>query len=270
MLPQAKPATNGDVAEMKDEPMSSDTTNSTLSSSIDEVKAAIKAVSLDTNRSLNPCAPTFTPFGPPSTLNTESTKLAPHAQGIEALKQQVQSSHLNPNCPEFVPGVRSPPLNVGASVFVPKVGLPPAMQNGDMGMVPSEIDEQEEIKNLIPQEEELPILEPQDIVKGFEKVEVVSGEDQEGYDHLMMAAAEMLLKATMYPGSFERLKVNISTVIQKWPPADSTLKNLGEMIIYWVGRELWNTCTLSMCRTQLLVCVHTILYRAYLSHHYAT
>lgn len=108
------------------------------------------------------------------------------------------------------------------------------MQNGDVGMGPGELDDQEEIKNLIPQEEAIPILEPQDIVEGFEKVEKVSAEEQEGYDQLMKAAAEMLLKATMYPGSFDRLKLNITTAIQKWPPTESTLKNLGEMMIHWV------------------------------------
>lgn len=110
------------------------------------------------------------------------------------------------------------------------------MQNGEMGMGTDELDDQDEIKNLIPQEEEPPILEPQDIVGRFEKVAEVQAEDQEGHDALLTTTAEMLLKATMYPGSFERLKLNISTTVEKWPPTDATLQNLAEMIIYWVCR----------------------------------
>ena len=227
----AAPSGNG-VAE-REEPTSSGNTEESLSPTASELKTALKHVSVVTNRALNPSAPAFTPSSS-SVLNPNSTEFTP--QGKVVTKQLPQSSALNPNSPEFVPSLKSPPLNVAASVFIPKVGLPPSMQNGDMGMgMDEQADDQEEIKNLIPQEEELPVLEPQDIVGGFEKVVEVSAEDQEGYDQLLMATAEMLLKATMYPGSFERLKLNITTTVQKWPPAESTLKNLGEMIIHWVG-----------------------------------
>jgi hypothetical protein len=210
-------------------------TEDNLSPTVSEVKTAIQNLSVSTNRSLNPSAPAFTPFGS-SVLNPNSTEFTPQAQLISAMKQAQPppSTSLNPNSPEFVPNPQSPPLNVTASEFVPKVGLPPSMQNGDTGMGPDDLDDQEEIKNLIPQEDEIPILEPRDVVEGFEKVEKVSAEDQEGYDQLLMATAEMLLKATMYPGSFDRLKLNISAAMQKWPPTESTLKNLGEMIIHWV------------------------------------
>ena len=228
-----QPALNGNGVVEREAPLSSEKSEDNLSPTVSEVKAAVQNLSITTSRPLNPSAPAFTPFGS-STLNPNSTEFTPQGQSIMAMKQ-IQSSSLNPNCPEFVPNPKSPPLNVAASEFIPKVGLPSSMQNGDMGMGPDELDDQEEIKNLIPQEEEIPILEPQDIVEGFEKVEKVSAEDQEGYDQLLKATAEMLLKATMYPGSFDRLKLNISTAIQKWPPTESTLKNLGEMIIHWVG-----------------------------------
>lgn len=225
---EQEPALNGNDVGEREAPSSPEKTEDNRSPTITEVKAAIQNLSV---RPLNPSAPAFTPSAGSSTLNPNSTEFTP--QSIVAIKQ-AQSSSLNPNCPEFVPNPKSPPLNIAASVFIPKVGLPPSMQNGDVGMGPGELDDQEEIKNLIPQEEAIPILEPQDIVEGFEKVEKVSAEEQEGYDQLMKAAAEMLLKATMYPGSFDRLKLNITTAIQKWPPTESTLKNLGEMMIHWV------------------------------------
>ena len=239
---------NGNGVAEREVPSSSGKTEDNLSPTVSEVKTAIQNLSVGTTRPLNPSAPAFTPSSS-SILNPNSTEFTPQAQTILAMKQQVQSSSLNPDCPEFVPNPKSPPLNIAASEFIPKVGLPPSMQNGDMGMGPDELDDQEEIKNLIPQEEEIPVLEPQDIVEGFEKLEKVSAEDQEGYDQLLKATAEMLLKATMYPGSFDRLKLNISTVIQKWPPTESTLKNLGEMIIHWVGFII--RTQKYMCRTSI-------------------
>ena len=228
-----QPLNGNDVVEREASASSPGKTEDNLSPTVHEVKAAIQNLSVSTSGSLNPSAPAFTPSGS-SPLNPNSTEFTPRAQLISAIKHAQPSSSLNPNCPEFVPNPKSPPLNATASEFIPKVGLPPSMQNGDTGMGPDELDDQEEIKNLIPQEEEIPILEPRDIVEGFEKIEQVSAEDQEGYDQLLMATAEMLLKATMYPGSFDRLRLNISTAMQRWPPTVSTLKNLGEMIIHWV------------------------------------
>ena len=97
-----------------------------------------------------------------------------------------------------------------------------------------ELGDQEEIKNLIPQEEEVLVLEPQDIVERFERVAEVSAGDKDGSDELLKTVAEMLLKATMYPGSFEKLKVNVATTLQKWPPVKSSRENLSQMIIHWV------------------------------------
>ena len=166
-------------------------------------------------------------------LNPNSTEFTP--QGVTLpTKQLPQSSSLDPNCPEFVPSFKST-WNVDATEFVPKTGVPVSKQNGDIGMGLDELDNWEEIKNLIPQEEEIPILKAQDIVEKFERVAKVSAEDQEGCEQLMKVTADMLLKATMYPGSFNQLKLNIASTIGKWPPISATLQNLAEMIIYWVG-----------------------------------
>ena len=218
------------------EPQAHEDTHSATAS---ELKDALKHVKVGTStklgshKALNPTAPEFTPATSTSStpLNPNSTEFTPRGVTLPT-KQLPQSSPLDPNCPEFVPTFN---LNVNATEFVPKTGLPVSMQNGDIGIDPDELDDREEIKNLIPQEEEVPILEPQDIVEKFERVAEVKTEDQEGCDQLLKATAEMLLKATMYPGSFDRLKLNIITTLGKWPPVDATLLNLAEMIIYWVG-----------------------------------
>lgn len=261
-----QPALNGNGVVEREAPSS---TEDNLSPTVREVKSAIQNLSVATSRPLNPSAPSFTPFGSGlSTLNPNSTEFTPQAEAQSSIlaMKQVQSYSLNPNCPEFVPNPKSPPLNVTASEFVPKVGLPTSMQNGGVGMGPDELGDPEEIKNLIPQEEEVPVLEPQDIVEGFEKVEKVSAEEQEGYDQLLKATAEMLLKATMYPGSFDRLKLNISTAIQKWPPTASTLTNLGEMIIHWVGSIMILFNRMSSLRDTTII----IPCRAYQSRRCAT
>ena len=189
------------------------------------------------HKPLNPSAPEFTPFTAASStpLNPHSAEFTPRARELLlATKQLPLSSGLDPNCPEFVPNSK-PALNADAAEFVSKVDIPVSMQNGDIGMSPDDLEGQEEIKNLIPQEEEIPVLEPLDIVRGFMRVADVEAEEQEGCDELLKTAAEMLLKATMYPGSFDRLKLNIATAVRKWPPVKATLVNLAEMIIYWVG-----------------------------------
>ena len=101
-------------------------------------------------------------------------------------------------------------------------------------MGPDDFDDGD-IRNIIPNEEEIPVLETQDVVGRFERIAEVGESDREGCEQLLKATAELLLKATMYPGSFDRLKLNVATAVEKWPPADSSLQNLAEMITYWVS-----------------------------------
>ena len=211
-----------------------------LSPTASELKAAMKNVTVGTttnlssSKPLNPSAPAFTPSSSVP-LNPNSAEFTPRGVTLPTKHLPSQSSQLNPNSAEFVPSSKSP-LNVNASDFVPTVAVPTSLQNGNIGI--DELVDQEELKNLIPQEEEVPVFEPQDIVGRFERVVEVGAEDQEGYDHLLTTTAEMLLKATMYPGSFDRLKLNIVTSVEKYPPVDATLQNLAEMIIHWVGGKI--------------------------------
>ena len=213
-------------------------TKDTLTQTASELKAALQNVTVGSStnlasKRLNPSAREFTPSSSTSApLNPNSTEFTPRDLLLPSKQLPPStSSSLNPNCQEFVPGAKA--LNVTASAFVPKVGLPTSLQNGDLGIGADELDN-EDIKAIIPSDDELPVLETQDIVSRFTRIADVKESDQEGCDQLLKTTAEMLLKATMYPGSFDRLKLNIATTIEKWPPADSTLHNLAEMIIYWV------------------------------------
>ena len=80
-------------------------------------------------------------------------------------------------------------------------------------------------------------MEPQSIVDGFERV-VVQKEGEDG-NLLLKLVAEILIKATMYPGSFESHKTKIEEAIKKLSPNQDTMRNLSEMIVHWVSQSMF-------------------------------
>ncbi len=105
------------------------------------------------------------------------------------------------------------------------------MQNGDL---PSPSGDEFESANFsIQPEDELPILKVEDILRGFERVAKPS-QDDDGGDMLLKSSADMLLKATMYPASYDRLKKRLQTTVKAWPPSEATMANLAEMLVHWV------------------------------------
>ena len=214
-----------------------------------ELKAALKAGakvatlnSQDLNSpatKLNPTAQPFSPslsvsqsqLDPSSTEYLPSTTKLPPSSTLTPQSQKTSwSSSLNPNSQEFVP--RSTTLNAAAPEFMPKIGLPPSMQNGNLNLQESVDDLDVDLLQL-DAEVAVPFLEPQSIVDGFERV-VVQKEGEDG-SLLLKLVADILIKATMYPGSFESHKTKIEEAINKLPPNEDTMRNLAEMIVHWVG-----------------------------------
>ena len=249
-------ATNGNISSQQEDSSgensgstreTSSTGNSQLAS---ELKAALKAgakvATLNSQEltspahpatKLNPTAQPFSPSVSQSQLDPSSAEFLPSTAKLppsSTLTPQSQktswSSSLNPNSQEFVP--RSTTLNAAAPEFMPKIGLPPSMQNGNPNLQESVDDLDVDLLQL-DAEVAVPFLEPQSIIDGFERV-VVQKEGEDG-SLLLKLVADILIKATMYPGSFESHKTKIEEAINKLPPNEDTMRNLAEMIVHWVG-----------------------------------
>jgi hypothetical protein len=190
-----------------------------------------------TSSTLNPTTPEFSPSGLNVTASNTSHSASPNNTQPTPLTVK-HHSHLNPRSGEFFPkslpsvfvAANSPntTLNVSAPVFVPQEDLPSAMQNG-------QLDEDEEGSPGINGDgfgEEDPLsLTPKDIISKFEPP--VSQENDVASESLLKAAAEMLIKSTIYPASFERWKLKLENTVSAWAPTDDSLTNLAEMLIYW-------------------------------------
>lgn len=76
-------------------------------------------------------------------------------------------------------------------------------------------------------------LSVKDIMQAYEKAAPTRTDDL-GSEPVLKGAAEMLLKASYYPGSFDEIGKNFQATLSNWLPSDSTLVNLAEMLVYWV------------------------------------
>jgi len=112
------------------------------------------------------------------------------------------------------------------------------VQTGDASLTDKVDNLDLDLLQLKYKEEEEPVLQPQDIMDGFERV--VAEDGKEGSDRnspLLKLVAEVLIKGT-YPGSFEKHVVKIEESIQQSLPSQETLQNLAEMIVHWVSDSL--------------------------------
>lgn len=106
------------------------------------------------------------------------------------------------------------------------------MQNGQLDDE-VEATETSVIRNEDAFDEEEPLsLTPNDIIGGFDHP-IDQKDNMEG-EMLLKATAEMLIKSTIYPASFDRWKQRLERTINAWPPKIDSLTNLAEMLIYWV------------------------------------
>ncbi len=111
-----------------------------------------------------------------------------------------------------------PGLNAGAPEFVPGFSTQANFANG---------------LDPIPIEQPLgEMLGADDILSGFVAVKEVRDLAKQP---IMKAAAEMLVKGTLYVGSFDRFKVKILTTLSTFTPSMAVFENLAEMLIQWVS-----------------------------------
>ncbi len=114
---------------------------------------------------------------------------------------------------------RMPGLNAGAPEFVPGFSTQANFANGfDPNPIEQPLGE---------------MLGPDDILSGFKPV--AEGKDL-AIQPIMKAAAEMLVKGTLYIGSFDRFKVKILTTLGTFSPSVAVFENLAEMLIHWVSK----------------------------------
>ena len=224
------------------------------------------------NSKLNPSAPAFSPArsvhptSPPlattSKLNPTSPEFSPSAgmNGRNSTVPRTQTYNsspsitytgrqttLNPNSGEFIPKLISPrllttsavstnsSLNASAPAFVPHVPLPTGMQNG----APDDEEDSHQAAVVPPvekeedfDEEEHLLLTSKDILAGVE-FPVDQTEDMAS-DPTLKVTADVLIKMTIYPGSFDRGKMTLEHTVKAWLPTKGTLTNLAEMLIHWV------------------------------------
>ena len=233
--------------------------------------SALSSPTSTTNTKLNPTTPEFSPItgmnGGVNTTTSHSNTQYSTLKTITAVTNK-HSTTLNPRTGEFIPKISpiymystvsaNSSLNASAPAFVPTESHPSDMQNGQLG-----IDEQElPIPRPAPtvhdgfDEEEPLSLTPGDIISGFERPVKQTGDV--GSESLLKATAEVLIKATMYPGSFDRGKMKLEHTVNAWTPTEGILANLAEMLIHWVNImqthiHLQTSITYIMCTTCLSV-----------------
>ena len=213
-----------------------------------------------TSSTLNPTTPEFSPSG----LNITPSNASHSSQNTQATALTVKHTQLNPRSGEFVPKSILPvhattllntSLNVSAPVFVPQEDLPSTMQNGQLG----EEDEATAGINGADLAEEEPLsLTPKDIISNFDPP--ISQENDVASESLLKAAAEMLIKSTIYPASFERWKLKLENTVTAWTPTDDSLTNLAEMLIYWVSYGVCFKCAVAEVSVALSY-IYNVLYK---------
>ena len=101
------------------------------------------------------------------------------------------------------------------------------MQNGQLE------NEEGTQDNVVKDEEEPLSLTPNDIICGFQYP--IDQRNDMASESLLKATAEMLIKSTIYPASFDRWKLKLEHTVKAWPPVGDSLTNLAEMLIHWVS-----------------------------------
>ncbi len=122
-----------------------------------------------------------------------------------------------------------PGLNVTASEFVPSFSVETEYENGLEGLSIEESPDN--------------ILSIDEILSGFEPVSYVGDLSAQP---IMRDAAEMLVKGTLYVGSFNQFKEKVLKTLSHFTPSPSVFENLAEMLVYWVSAPLYvyNLCAL--------------------------
>lgn len=94
---------------------------------------------------------------------------------------------------------------------------------------PASLDNHEDLFDEVDDE----YLSAKDLLR-YEKAAPTAAEDV-GSDPVLKGAAEMLIKVFNYPGSFDEIGKMFKMTLTNWPPTESTLTNLAELLVYWVS-----------------------------------
>lgn len=228
-----------------------DIDDSDTSSSINPISPEL---SPPPNTKLNPSAPEFSPSKPhTSTLSPSTTGMTTNlnpstpefslANGSNHDSKVISSSSssstgkritLDPRSSEFVPKtgpistLLNSSLNAAAPAFVPNDPLPTGMQNGTL---PDE--DADGIQSVVlTDEEEAEALQltPKDLLGG---VHFPVTQTREEDKFVLNVTADVLSKAAIYPGSFERGQTKIENMVKSWIPNSETLLNLAELLVHW-------------------------------------
>ena len=111
------------------------------------------------------------------------------------------------------------------------------MQNGQL----DDEEDEDPLRSTAPPREDdesnegEPLLfTPKDILSGV-TLPVEQGEEDVSSAPVLKAAAEVLIKTTLYPGSFDRGTTKLENTVNAWLPTEGTLANLAEILIHWVS-----------------------------------
>jgi hypothetical protein len=193
---------------------------------------------------LNPRIPEFSPsMVNGTTSQTHAHYSAPANAGARSTLDPCSSAFIPKMIPKMIGSVLSlssllsSSLNVSAPAFVPHEPLPNRIQNGRLD------DEEEDVpRGATPPVEggddndgEPLLLTPKDILSGVKFP--VEQQGDIANDSILKAAAEVLIKTTLYPGSFDRGATKLENSVKSWLPTDATLSNLAEMLIHWAVTE---------------------------------
>lgn len=206
--------------------------------------ATPESSSVVSGKKMNPDAPTFVPGNSPTSGVSPSL---PGKHPPVSSEQGNSMSELNPNVKEFVPSGKSSMLNVAAADFVPSPRLL-IVENGDPDQFYPPVEEidfdplQKDVGTT-----ELAMQDPKYLTEGFYKPASVLESDV-GYENLLEYCAEILVKATLYPDSFENRKQILQTMMSSRQLSEGAYTNLAEMLIHWGITESWlyyTSCKLS-------------------------
>lgn len=208
---------------------------------VQDLKDALRqGAKIETSPRLDPQSPEFSP-----SLTAVKVKTTPFPvmNGPSSNSDLAPVHHTRPVMNKMQPFSTSP-LNARAAEFVPNFSQQTVEQNGMEPFCADPPDER-------------PSFGPADIVKGFNPVSEIADLESEP---IITSAAEMLVKATLYVGSFDHLRVKLEQTLKISTLSKGIYENLAEMLIHWGVLEpyfCYTSC--KMCEV-IAVADHNFLY----------
>lgn len=190
-----------------------------------DIKNALKqGIKVSATSKLDPLSPEFSPLGSPFDSKNPLPTLNGPSRGLELGSSYAHSELPAPPQPIVSKmqniSLSTPQLNASAPEFIPSFTMQPSAERAADPVVTVE-QIQEEVSSL----------GPDDIIHGFTPVGEVGNPDSE---NVIKAVAEVLIKGTLYIGSFDRFKLKVMVTLSSFPTSPALFDNLAEMLIHWV------------------------------------